>query len=219
MEDQENIANFIKTGLQKASYEVDVVHNGNDALAAALDTENSYAAIIMDLLLPGRDGLAIVREMRERGSTVSVLALTARNTVLDRVQGLDEGCDDYLCKPFAFEELLARLRSLQRRQNNIRGIVQLSYAGLTLTPSTRQAVRDGKTIELTNTEYALLEMLIRHKGNVLTRTDIMSTVWGWNFDVDNNVLNVYMTMLRKKVDQGFARPLLHTVRHVGYKLE
>jgi len=219
VEDEEPVAAFLRKGLEQAFYSVDVVNNGEDALVAALDPQVVYGVIVLDMMLPGRDGLSIVSELRERGSTVKILALSARSSVEDRVHGLDQCCDDYLCKPFAFEELLARIRSLQRRSEYASRTTQLAYAGLTLNPVTRHVSRDGRSIDLTNRQFALLDLLLRNQGKVLERSEIISTVWGWEFDVGNNVLNVHMNMLRKKVDLQHSRPLLHTIHGVGYKLE
>jgi DNA-binding response OmpR family regulator len=215
VEDEEKVAAFIKKGLEQSSYTVDVVHNGEEALELA--SVNDYAAIVLDIMLPGMDGLGVVRTLRGSGNQVPVLALTARSTLENRVQGLDSGCDDYLPKPFAFDELLARLRALHRRQATAR-IPTLEYCGLTLNPATRAVSRDGRAIELTNKEYALLEMLLRNPGQVFTRTRILESVWGYNFDAGSNVLEVYMNFLRKKIDKPQNTKLLHTVRGVGYVL-
>jgi DNA-binding response OmpR family regulator len=169
-------------------------------------------------MLPGMDGLQIVRELRGRGSAVPILALTARASMEDRVAGLDSGCDDYLPKPFGFDELLARLRALLRRASS-RQVPKMEFAGLEIDPVTRAVSRAGKPIELTNKEYALLELLMRRPGQVFTRTSLMENVWGYDFDSSSNVLDVYMNFLRKKVDQNFAKKLLHTVRGVGYVLK
>ena len=216
VEDEEKVANFIRKGLEQSSYTVDVAANGEDALAYL--AVNEYDAVVLDIMLPGRDGLSVVRELRGRGNNVPVLALTARSALEDRVQGLDSGCDYYLAKPFAFDELLAGLRALLRRQTGTGRLPRLEYAGLTLDPVTRVVTRDGKPIELTNKEYSLLELLLRNPGRVFTRTAILESVWGSDFDAGSNVLEVYMNLLRKKIDQGASRKLLHTVRGVGYVL-
>ncbi len=216
VEDEKKVASFLKQGLEQSSYTVDVVHTGEEGLEHALI--NEYAAIVLDIMLPGRDGFSVVRELRHRGVTSPVLALTARSALEDRVQGLDSGCDDYLPKPFAFDELLARLRALLRRQSNANRMPRQEYAGLSLDPATRAVHRDGRSIELTNKEYALLELLLRHPGQVYTRTAILESVWGYDFDASSNVLEVYMNFLRKKVDAQAAKKLLHTVRGVGYVL-
>jgi two-component system response regulator MprA len=216
VEDEEKVASFIRKGLEQSSYTVDVVTTGEDALASV--AVNEYAAIILDIMLPTMDGLSVVRDIRRTGNQVPVMALTARGTLEDRVAGLDSGCDDYLPKPFAFDELLARLRALLRRQSAMGRILRLEYDGLSMDPATRAVMRDGRAIELTNKEYALLEMLLRHPGQVFTRTAILESVWGYDFDAGSNVLEVYMNFLRKKVDPVGARKLLHTVRGVGYVL-
>jgi DNA-binding response OmpR family regulator len=215
VEDEEKVANFIRKGLEQSAFTVDVARDGNDALGMALSFP--YDAILLDLMLPGRDGLQVVGELRARGCAAPVLALTARGTLEDRVRGLDRGCDDYLAKPFAFDELLARLRALLRRSGAARSPL-MEYAGITIDPATRAVTRDGKRIELTNKEFALLEMLMRRPGQIVTRNAILEGVWGYDFDSTSNVLEVYMTFLRKKIDQGFGLKLLHTVRGVGYVL-
>lgn len=215
VEDEEKVASFVKKGLEQSSYTVDTVTTGDDALAFALAT--AYDAIVLDIMLPGRDGLSVVRELRSRGISTPVLALTARGSLEDKIHGLDSGCDDYLPKPFAFDELLARLRALLRRQPASRA-VKLEYSGVALDPVTRAITRDGKPIELTNKEYALLELLLRHPGQVFTRTAILESVWGYDFDAGSNVLEVYMNFLRKKIDAVGKKKLLHTVRGVGYVL-
>src|SRR5579872_2296644 len=192
VEDEEKVASFVRKGLEQCAYTVDVATNGDDAIELASISE--YDAIVLDLMLPGRDGLSVVRELRSHGNAVPVLALTARGALEDRIQGLDSGCDDYLPKPFAFDELLARLRALQRRASSLRAS-RMEYAGLTVDPVTRSVTRGGKSIELTNKEYALLEMLMRHPGQVFTRTAIMESVWGYDFDNASNVLEVYMNFL------------------------
>ena len=216
VEDEEKVASFVRKGLEQSAYTVDVATTGEDALELVSVTD--YDAVILDVMLPGRDGLSVVREMRALGSAVPVLALTARGTLEDRIQGLDSGCDDYLPKPFAFDELLARLRALLRRQTGAVRSPRMEYSGLALDPVTRAVARDGRSIELTNKEYALLELLLRHPGQVYTRTAILESVWGYDFDAGSNVLEVYMNFLRKKIDSTGSKKLLHTVRGVGYVL-
>jgi two-component system, OmpR family, copper resistance phosphate regulon response regulator CusR len=216
VEDEIKVASFLKQGLEQSSYTVDVVHTGEDALDYALI--NDYGAIVLDIMLPGRDGLSVVRELRARKIGFPVLALTARNALEDRVHGLDSGCDDYLPKPFAFDELLARLRALLRRHTSESRLPRLEYSGLSIDPATRAVQRDGRAIELTNKEYALLELLLRHPAQVFTRTAILESVWGYDFDAGSNVLEVYMNFLRKKIDSNGTKKLLHTVRGVGYVL-
>ncbi len=216
VEDEEKVASFVRKGLEQSSYTVDVAYNGETGLEYALT--NDYGMIVMDVMLPGRDGLSVVRELRAKGSTVPVLALTARGGLEDRIQGLDSGCDDYLPKPFAFDELLARIRALVRRQAGSTKITQLEFADLKIDPIARRVTRGNRVIELTNKEYALLETLLRHPGQVFTRTALLENIWGYDFDAESNVLEVYMNFLRKKVDKGEESKLLHTVRGVGYVL-
>src|SRR5687768_980669 len=215
IEDEEKVASFIKKGLEQSAYTVDWAPTGEEGLDHARNTD--YHAILVDIMLPGKDGLQVVREIRESGSSVPILALTARDALDDRVAGLDSGCDDYLPKPFAFDELLARLRALLRRASS-RQVPRMEYGGLVVDPVTRRVTRDGTPIDLTNKEYALLEMLIRRPGQVLTRTALMESVWGYDFDTSSNVLDVYMNFLRKKIDHKFEKKLLHTMRGVGYVL-
>ncbi len=214
VEDEDKVASFVRKGLEQSAYTVDVAPSGEEALD--LLAVNEYDAVILDVMLSGRDGLSVVRELRSLGNAVPVLALTARGALEDRIQGLDSGCDDYLPKPFAFDELLARLRALMRRQSGGGRTPRMEYAGVVLDPVTRAVARDGRAIELTNKEYALLELLLRHPGHVYTRTAILESVWGYDFDAGSNVLEVYMNFLRKKIDVAGSRKLLHTVRGVGY---
>ena len=216
VEDEEKVASFVKKGLEQSAYTVDVAVNGDEALDYI--AVNEYGAIILDMMLPGRDGLSVVRELRSQTNATPVLALTAKSSLEDRVAGLDSGCDDYLAKPFAFDELLARLRALLRRHSTSGKTPRMEFAGLILDPVTRAVSRDGRSIELTNKEYALLEMLLRHPGQVFTRNAILESIWGYDFDAGSNVLEVYMNFLRKKIDKGDAKRLLHTVRGVGYVL-
>jgi DNA-binding response OmpR family regulator len=216
VEDEEKVASFVRKGLEQSAYTVDVAATGDDALE--LTAVNDYDAVVLDIMIPGRDGLSVVRELRSMGNAVPVLALTARGSLEDRIQGLDSGCDDYLPKPFAFDELLARLRALMRRQAGAGRSPRMEYGGVTLDPVTRAVSRDGRAIELTNKEYALLELLLRHPGHVYTRTAILESVWGYDFDAGSNVLEVYMNFLRKKIDTPGSKKLLHTVRGVGYVL-
>jgi DNA-binding response OmpR family regulator len=215
IEDEEKVASFIKKGLEQSAYVVDWAATGEEGLDFV--QSSAYHAVILDIMLPGKDGLQVVRDMRAQGHGMPVLALTARGSLEDRVAGLDSGCDDYLPKPFSFDELLARLRALLRRSGGQR-TSKLEYAGVVVDPVTRTVTRDSAPVDLTNKEYALLEMLIRHPEQVFTRTTLMEGVWGYDFDNASNVLEVYMNFLRKKIDQGFEKKLLHTVRGVGYVL-
>ena len=215
VEDEEKVADFIKRGLEQDSYVVEHVTTGEDALQ--LLDGGGYDTVVLDLMLPGISGLDVVRELRRRKLDVPVLALTARGELDDRIEGLNAGCDDYLAKPFAFQELLARVRALQRRATTVR-LPNLTYRDLVLDPASRTVTRGKQRIELTNKEYALLEYLMRYPEQVLTREVLLENIWGYDFDTPSNVLEVYMNFLRKKIDQKHQRRLLHTVRGVGYVL-
>jgi DNA-binding response OmpR family regulator len=216
VEDERRIAAFIKQGLEEENYAVDVAYDGIEALdwAAAVD----YQLILLDVLLPHKDGIEVCRELRAKGSGVPILMLTARDAVEDRVHGLDSGADDYLVKPFAFQELLARMRALLRRRGEAK-TVRLQVGDLILDTLSRQASRGGKIAELSAREYALLEFLMRHPGQVLGRTQIMDHVWGYDFVAASNVVDVYIGYLRRKIDDGFEHKLIHTMRGAGYKIE
>ena len=216
VEDEERIAAFIRKGLKEELYTVDVARDGSEALDIAGSGE--YDLIILDLRLPVRDGISVCRELRAQGNTTPILMLTARDTIDDRVRGLDAGADDYLVKPFAFQELLARLRALARRPPVVQDLT-LRMANLTLDTRTHQARRDAQLIELSAREYCLLELLMRQPGQVLTRTQIAEQIWGYDFDANSNVVDVYIRYLRRKVDDPFEPKLIQTVRGVGYKLE
>jgi heavy metal response regulator len=215
VEDEQRIAAFLERGLKEEGWAVDVVHNGDDALDWAAAAE--YDVMVLDVLLPGRDGFTVCRELRARGAQTPVLMLTARDAVDDRVTGLDSGADDYLVKPFAFKELLARLRALTRRQGDSRS-TELRVGDLTLDTLTRTARRGEKRIELTAKEYSLLEYLLRHPGRLLSRTQIAEHVWNFDFYSESNVVDVYIRYLRRKIDEGFEHKLIKTVRGAGYKI-
>ena len=216
VEDEERIAAFIRKGLKEELYTVDVARDGSEALDIAGAGE--YDLIILDLRLPVRDGISVCHELRAQGNTTPILMLTARDTIDDRVRGLDAGADDYLVKPFAFQELLARLRALARRPPIVQDLT-LRMANLTLDTRTHQARRDAQLIELSAREYCLLELLMRQPGQVLTRTQIAEHIWGYDFDANSNIVDVYIRYLRRKVDDPFEPKLIQTVRGVGYKLE
>ena len=216
VEDEKKVASFIRRGLEAEHYTVDVAHDGEAGLARALDQR--YDLIVLDIMLPGRDGFGVVQELRGSGHDVPVLLLTARAAVSDRVSGLDLGADDYLTKPFAFDELLARVRALLRRGASASSPT-ISVADLSLDPSTRVVTRAGQRIDLTAREYALLEFFLRHPGRVLSRSVIAQHVWGVDFDTFTNVIDVYVNYLRRKIDASFAPKLLHTVRGAGYVLK
>jgi two-component system, OmpR family, response regulator len=216
VEDEESVSSFIKRGLEQESYQVDVAGDGKSGLG--LTETNEYDLVIVDVMLPDMSGLDVVRELRKRKLEVPVLALTARGELDDRIVGLDAGCDDYMPKPFAFGELLARIRALLRRATTVR-LPILTYRDLTLDPSTRTVTRAGNRIELTNKEYALLEYLMRFPEQTLTRSVLLEAVWGYDFETQSNVLEVYMNFLRRKIDAKYEKKLLHTVRGVGYVLK
>jgi len=216
VEDEKKVASFIRRGLEAEQYEVDVEHDGSAGLRQALAA--SYDVLILDLMLPGRGGLDIVRELRSRGQRVPILLLTARAGLSDKVAGLDVGADDYLTKPFEFAELLARVRALLRR-GAATGPPTLTLADLTLDPATRTVMRGAHAVELSPREYALLEFFMRNPRRVLSRTLIAQHVWGVDFDTFTNVIDVYVNYLRRKIDTGFEPKLLHTIRGVGYVLK
>lgn len=215
VEDEQKVASFIQKGLQEEGYAVDLALDGEEGLAMALD--GVHDLVVLDIMLPKRDGLVVLGELRQRRIQTPVLLLTARDAVADRVTGLDTGADDYLVKPFAFDELLARIRALLRRRSGDR-LALLTVANLTLDPATREVRRGGRKIELTPKEYALLEYLLRNKGRVLSRALIAQHVWDYAFDSTTNVIDVYINYLRKKVDVDFTPRLIHTVRGAGYVL-
>jgi heavy metal response regulator len=214
VEDEKKVASFIQRGLEAEHHHVDVAHDGEAGLAGAL--EGDYDLLVLDVMLPKRDGLSVLRELRARRRQVPVLLLTARTAVSDKVAGLDGGADDYLTKPFEVAELLARVRALLRRGSTAPAV--LSVADLRLDPATRQVTRGGRAIELTAREYALLEFFLRNPGRVLSRAIIAQHVWGVSFDTFTNVIDVYVNYLRRKVDADFDVKLIHTVRGAGYVL-
>jgi heavy metal response regulator len=216
VEDERRIAAFIKRGLEEERYAVDVAYDGEEALDWAAVA--NYDLIVLDVLLPKKDGIEVCRELRAQGNKVPILMLTARDAIEDRVQGLDSGADDYLVKPFAFQELLARIRALLRRSGEIK-TPRLQVGDLVLDTITHRASRGGQVIELTAREYALLEFLMRHPGQVLSRTQILEHVWNYDFFTTSNVVDVYIRYLRRKIDKDFEVKLLQTVRGVGYKIE
>jgi len=216
VEDEKKVASFIKRGLEEENYAVDVAHEGEEGLYMA--ETNPYDLILMDLMLPKMDGLEIINKLREKDIFVPVLCLTAKDKVEDIVKGLDSGSDDYLTKPFAFAELLARVRALLRRGIKDRG-AEIHFADLRLDPVAHKVWRGDKEIDLTAKEYALLEYFIRNPNQVLTRTQIAEHVWDYTFDSFTNIIDVYVNYLRKKVDRDFDKKLIHTVRGVGYILQ
>jgi DNA-binding response OmpR family regulator len=215
VEDEKKLAGFIRRALREEGYAVDVCHDGEDGAHSAMN--ENYDAIILDLQLPRRDGISILRELRGRKKSTSVIILTARDTVKDRVRGLDEGADDYLVKPFALDELRARVRAMLRRGKGSSATL-LQYADLTMNLIDRMVLRGSREIVLTQKEFALLEYLLRNPKRVLTRTSIAEHVWNYEFDWESNVVDVFVNILRKKTEDGRAPRLIHTVRGVGYVL-
>ena len=217
VEDDATIADFVSKGLAESGYAVDVATDGERGVELAL--KGGYDAAIVDVMLPRLDGLALIDRIRARGVGTPVLILSARRTVDDRVKGLQAGGDDYLTKPFAFAELLARLQALIRRSTGQTEPARLSLGDLSLDLLSRRAERAGKPIDLRPREYGLLEYLLRNQGRVLTKTMILSHVWGYNFDPGTNVVDVLVSRLREKIDRDFDPKLLQTVRGVGYVLK
>ena len=216
VEDEKKVASFIKRGLEEESFSVDMAYDGEEGLSMA--EANPYDLILMDLMLPKMDGLAVIKELRNKGNKAPVLCLTAKDTVEDIVSGLDSGSDDYLTKPFAFAELVARVRALLRRGVQDRG-AEIRYADLRLDPVAHKVWRSNKEIELTAKEYALLEYFMRNPNQILTRTMIAEHVWDYTFDSFTNIIDVYVNYLRKKVDRDYDKKLIHTVRGIGYVMK
>ncbi len=216
-EDDRVIADFVAQGLREAGFAVDVAATGTEGLRTALDT--SYDVAVVDVMLPGLDGLALIEKLRAARVQTPVLILSAKRTVDDRVKGLQAGGDDYLTKPFAFAELLARVQALIRRSTGAAEPTRLIAGDLTMDLLSRRIERAAQHIELRPREFALLEYLMRHPGRVLSKTMILSHVWGYSFDPGTNVVDVLVSRLRDKVDRGFDRKLIHTVRGAGYVLK
>lgn len=214
VEDQPNIATYVKRALEEQGYAVDLAANGPEALGWAAVVK--FDLIVLDIMLPGIDGLNVCRRLRSQGHQAAILMLTARDAVDDRVIGLDAGADDYLVKPFDLRELLARLRALARRDTA--KTPTLNVADLSLDSRTHVVMRDNSLVRLTAKEYAVLECLVREPGRVLTRTEIAASVWNYDIDNHSNVVDVYIRNLRRKIDDPFALKLIHTVRGVGYCL-
>ncbi len=215
VEDGLKLAGLLRRGLEEEGYAVDVVQTGADAVWAG--TENPYDAIVLDVMLPDIDGFTVCRRLREGDRWAPIIMLTARDAVVDRVAGLDAGADDYLTKPFAFSELLARLRALIRRGPGERPAVLL-VGDLALDPAAHRVTRGSTAVDLTAREFALLEYLMRRPGQVLTRTQILEHVWDFGFEADSNVVDVYIRYLREKVDRPFGLATIETVRGSGYRL-
>jgi DNA-binding response OmpR family regulator len=215
VEDNPSLSRLLQQATTEAGYTNQLEVDGLKALRLAQMTK--FDLILLDVMLPGMDGIEVCRRLRAAGNDTLILMITARDTTEDKVNGLDAGADDYLAKPFKIVELLARMRALLRRgQSSAMPILQVE--DLTLDPSTRQAMRGGKNIDLSATEYSLLEYLMRHPGRVLTRSVILEHVWDYDFGGTDNVLDVYIMYLRKKIDKGNSEPLIHTVRGVGFRM-
>ena len=216
VEDDAKLAHAVGRGLRHEGYAVDVASDGDAALLQAAVYD--YDGILLDVMLPGRDGLEVCTELRERGCWAPVLMLTARGQVGDRILGLDVGADDYLAKPFDFGELLARLRALLRRTPGERP-VRLEIGDLVVDPAAHRVTRAGTTVELTAREFAVLEFLARHPGQAVTRTRLLEHVWDENYEGSTNIVDVYVGYLRKKLEQPFGAPMIRTIRGVGWTLE
>lgn len=215
VEDDPRITRFVAKGLREQAYAVDVSNRGDDALYKA--SINDYDAVILDVMIPVHNGFEVCRTLRAAGSVVPIIMLTARDALVDRINGLDTGADDYLTKPFEFAELLARLRALLRRGHVVRP-TKIKVADLLIDTGARQAARNGRHIALTTKEYALLEYLARHAGRVVGRAEIAEHVWDENYDPLSNLIDVHINRLRRKIDDGFTTPLIHTRRGAGYML-
>ena len=217
IEDEKKLADSIKKGLEQEAYAADVSYEGTDGFGLAVTCD--YDIIVLDIMLPGMDGIGICRKLREKNISTPIIMLTARGQVKDRVQGLNSGSDDYLVKPFAFEELLARIKALSRRPKKNIGLV-LSMEDLRLNTLTYEVSRCREEVKLSKKEYAILEFLLRNKGKILTKKQIIDHVWDYDADVLSNTVEVYIGYLRDKIDRPFgkSKPLIHTVRGFGYRL-
>lgn len=216
VEDEKDLNSIICSKLVKEGYNVDACYDGQAALDY-MEAEN-YDGAIMDIMIPNKDGITVLREMRNAGIQVPVLFLTAKTETQDIVRGLDAGASDYMTKPFEFSELMARLRVMLRTQNPVNENV-ITCGSLVVDMNNRQAIRDGKVIDLTVREYAILEYLARNRNVVVTREQIRVNIWNIDYDVNSNVIDVYIRYLRRKIDDNYEEKLIHTIRGVGYKLE
>jgi heavy metal response regulator len=216
VEDEKKVASFIERGLTEEGFEVEVAYDGEEGVVKA--EQDTFDLILMDMMLPKMDGFAAIKELREKKLQTPILCLTARDTVDDKVAGLNTGADDYLAKPFAFVELVARCHALIRRGSSDRG-AEISFADLRLDPVAHKVWRAEQEIELTSKEYALMEYFMRNPNQVLTRAMIAENVWDYNFDSFTNIIDVYVNYLRNKIDRNFDKKLIHTVRGAGYILK
>lgn len=215
VEDEQNVIAFIKKGLEEEFYTVDVAESGTEGLVMA--ASNGYDLILLDIMLPGISGIELCRQLRQKGMKTPVLMLTAKDSVSSKVEGLESGADDYLTKPFAFSELLARIKALLRRASE--SVKELCLDDLRVDLLSRKVYRGGKEIILTPKEFSLLEYLLRRKGRVLSRPQIIESIWGFNFDPNSNVVDVHIKYLREKINTGFPKKLINTVRGAGYILK
>ena len=217
VEDDSTIRNFVEQGLKEAGFAVDTAADGEEGLDFALSVP--YDAAVIDIMLPGIDGLKLISEMRHRGIATPVIILSAKRSVEDRVKGLETGSDDYLVKPFAFSELLARVQALIRRTGSINNPLELSIGDLSVDITTREVRRGDRKITLQPKEFALLEYLLRNRGRVISKTLLLEHIWDFSFNPQTNVVDVLVCRLRNKVDKGFEKKLIHTIRGVGYVLK
>jgi two-component system copper resistance phosphate regulon response regulator CusR len=217
VEDEKKVAAFLEAGLQEQGFAVDCCHDGDHALALA--GSRPYDALVLDIMIPGRDGLSVLRRLRTDKNSVPVILLTARSDVSERIEGLETGADDYLTKPFSMQELVARLRAVLRRRDGGGGLVIQTCGDLSLNPSSREVKRGTQRIELTPREFALLEVLLRNPGRAVTRVEISQAVWSQQFDSGTNVVDVAIQRLRRKIDDPFPTKLIQTVRGLGYSLQ
>ncbi len=218
VEDEVKVSDFIKKGLIEEGFEVDTAFNGMEALQFL--NKNKYDVVILDIMLPEMDGNEVLKTMRERGDETPVIMLTAKDELEDKVKSFNIGCDDYITKPFSFEELLLRIKAILRRKGDEKEVeTKLQYKDLTLDLIARKAIRGGKEIELTSKEFSLLELLMRKPEEILPRNFISEKVWGYDFDTMTNIIDVYINHLRNKIDKDFNKKLIHTIRGVGYILK
>ena len=216
IEDEKQLANIVKKGLEEEGYSVDVAHDGEEGLYMVENYPSDV--VILDIMLPLLDGISILSSMRKKGIKTPVLLLTAKDTITDKIKGLDSGADDYLTKPFEFGELLARIRALIRRKADIKDTV-IRIGDIEINTGNGEIKRGGKTIQLSAKEYAMLQYMAYNKDKIVSRTDLIEHIYDENFDANSNVLDVYVNYLRNKIDKGFKKKLIHTVRGAGYILK